>query len=123
MTDNQFGYMKNRKLITDRKSFMQSGLALAALPRVAFGLSKPDETRSDGELWYAQLAKRWLEAFPVGNGRLGGMVFGGVQMERIALSDSTVSVPGYALRCGPETSVTSPLRSWKFTCLLHLQLF
>ena len=68
---------------------MQSGLALAALPRVALGLVNADETHSAEELWYAQPAKRWLEALPIGNGRLGGMVFGGVEMERIALSEST----------------------------------
>ena len=42
------------------------------------------------ELWFNKPAERWLEAMPVGNGRLGGMIFGGVEAERIALSDSTV---------------------------------
>jgi alpha-L-fucosidase 2 len=42
------------------------------------------------ELWFNKPAQRWLEALPVGNGRLGGMIFGGVEAERIALSDSTV---------------------------------
>jgi alpha-L-fucosidase 2 len=42
------------------------------------------------ELWFNKPAERWLEALPVGNGRLGGMIFGGVEAERIALSDSTV---------------------------------
>lgn len=42
------------------------------------------------ELWYESPANRWLSALPVGNGRLGGMVFGGLQQERIALSESTV---------------------------------
>jgi alpha-L-fucosidase 2 len=41
-------------------------------------------------LWYAQPAGRWLEALPVGNGRLGAMVFGGVERERVALNESTV---------------------------------
>ena len=40
-------------------------------------------------LWYRQPAKRWLEALPVGNGRLGAMVFGGVTTERLALNEST----------------------------------
>ncbi|MBE0698165.1 MAG: glycoside hydrolase N-terminal domain-containing protein, partial [Anaerolineaceae bacterium] len=30
------------------------------------------------KLWYRQPARGWLEALPVGNGRLGAMVFGGV---------------------------------------------
>ena len=40
-------------------------------------------------LWYRQPSKRWLEALPVGNGRLGAMVFGGVATERLALNEST----------------------------------
>jgi alpha-L-fucosidase 2 len=41
------------------------------------------------ELWYTDPAERWFQALPLGNGRLGAMVFGGVSMERIALSEST----------------------------------
>jgi alpha-L-fucosidase 2 len=41
-------------------------------------------------LWYRQPAKTWNEALPVGNGRLGGMVFGGVGAERIQLNEYTV---------------------------------
>jgi len=40
-------------------------------------------------LWYDRPAERWAEALPIGNGRLGGMVYGGVGVERIALSEST----------------------------------
>jgi len=40
-------------------------------------------------LWYRRPAQRWLEALPVGNGRLGAMVFGGVTAERLALNEST----------------------------------
>jgi alpha-L-fucosidase 2 len=43
-----------------------------------------------GTLWYDQPAERWFSAQPVGNGRLGGMVYGGVPAERIDLSESTV---------------------------------
>jgi len=41
-------------------------------------------------LWYRQPAKEWTEALPVGNGRLGGMVFGGVERERIQLNEETL---------------------------------
>ena len=40
-------------------------------------------------LWYRQPAARWLEALPVGNGRLGAMVFGGIDVERYALNEAT----------------------------------
>lgn len=42
------------------------------------------------KLWYLQPAERWLEAMPIGNGRLGAMVFGGVKEERIAMNETTL---------------------------------
>lgn len=41
-------------------------------------------------LWYRQPAADWNHALPVGNGRLGGMVFGGVNHERIQLNEDTI---------------------------------
>ena len=37
-------------------------------------------------LWYRAPAANWNEALPVGNGRLGAMVFGGVSDERLQLN-------------------------------------
>ena len=42
------------------------------------------------KLWYNQPATRWVEALPVGNGRLGAMIFGNPSEERIQLNESTV---------------------------------
>lgn len=41
-------------------------------------------------LWYRQPAAKWTEALPIGNGRLGAMVFGGVAQERVQLNESTL---------------------------------
>lgn len=41
-------------------------------------------------IWFRQPAKEWLEALPLGNGRLGGMVFGGTASERIALNEDSI---------------------------------
>lgn len=41
-------------------------------------------------LWYRQPAVCWEEALPLGNGRLGGMVFGGTCRERIQLNEDTL---------------------------------
>lgn len=42
-------------------------------------------------LWYSQPAASWeREALPIGNGRLGAMIFGGVGIERIALNEESV---------------------------------
>ena len=41
-------------------------------------------------LWYNQPAKQWVEALPIGNGRLGAMVFGNPSREEIQLNENTV---------------------------------
>ncbi|MDX6283088.1 MAG: alpha-L-fucosidase 2, partial [Kribbellaceae bacterium] len=49
-------------------------------------------------LCYDQPAGRWLEALPLGNGRIGAMCFGGVGNDRIGLNDET------CWSGGPETT-------------------
>ena len=41
-------------------------------------------------LWYDRPAEAWTDALPLGNGRLGAMVFGGIGHERIALNEDTL---------------------------------
>src|ERR1017187_5326806 len=41
-------------------------------------------------LWYRQPAQTWNEALPIGNGRLGAMIFGGAPSERIQLNEDTI---------------------------------
>ncbi len=41
-------------------------------------------------LWYDQPAQNWNEALPIGNGRLGGMVFGNVYSDHIQLNEETI---------------------------------
>ena len=41
-------------------------------------------------LWYRRPAALWVEALPIGNGRLGAMVFGGVADERLQLNENTL---------------------------------
>ncbi len=66
-------------------------VASAALAAPETGLP-PDDAWC---LWYAQPAQEWTEALPVGNGRLGAMVFGRTGDERIQLNEETVW-EGYA---------------------------
>lgn len=44
----------------------------------------------DLSLWYRRPAKTWTEALPIGNGRLGAMIFGGIEGERIQLNEDTL---------------------------------
>ncbi|WP_035172019.1 glycoside hydrolase family 95 protein [Caldanaerobius polysaccharolyticus] len=54
------------------------------------------------KLWYRQPAKEWVEALPVGNGRLGGMVFGRTDVERIQLNEDSVWYGGPRDRNNPD---------------------
>ncbi|MDH5399562.1 MAG: glycoside hydrolase family 95 protein, partial [Cyclobacteriaceae bacterium] len=42
------------------------------------------------QLWYKQSANKWEEALPLGNGRLGAMVYGGVSREHIQFNEETL---------------------------------
>ncbi len=41
-------------------------------------------------LWYDEPAEAWTEALPIGNGRIGAMVFGGVETDRIQFNEETL---------------------------------
>ncbi len=45
--------------------------------------------KRDMVLWYKQPGVQWLEGLPIGNGYMGAMIFGRIQNERIALTEST----------------------------------
>ncbi|MEK7781490.1 MAG: glycoside hydrolase family 95 protein, partial [Verrucomicrobiota bacterium] len=45
---------------------------------------------NDLTLWYSQPAQKWTEALPVGNGRMGAMIFGGTANERIQFNEDTL---------------------------------
>ena len=42
------------------------------------------------KLWFDKPAMTWTQAMPIGNGRLGGMVFGNPGVERIQLNEETI---------------------------------
>lgn len=42
------------------------------------------------KLWYDEPANQWTDALPLGNGRLGAMIFGTPAGERIQLNEETI---------------------------------
>jgi alpha-L-fucosidase 2 len=64
------------------------------LNNILFGcsiaLSTATANQSSLELWYEQPAEQWVEALPIGNGTLGGMVFGGTDEARIQFNEATL---------------------------------
>ena len=61
-------------------------------------------------LWYRQPAEltNWTAALPVGNGRLGVMVFGGVGRERLQLNEDTLWAGGPYDPANPEAQAALP---------------
>ncbi len=67
-------------------------------------------------LWYEQPAKDWNEALPIGNGRLGGMVFGGITTERIQMNEETIWT-------GSPSDVTDKTDAYKYLPEVRKLLF
>ena len=83
-------HMDNSPSIS-RRSFVQLVSAIAGAPLLArAAMTKDAAASATSSLWYRRPAQRWVEALPVGNGRLGAMVFGGVGDERLQLNDDTL---------------------------------
>ncbi|TWU27700.1 glycoside hydrolase family 95 protein [Bythopirellula polymerisocia] len=87
------------------KSFLESYFLAALLTLcVAFswvppaksaeGISTITSNESRLELWYSAPAKQWTEALPLGNGRMGAMVFGGTAQARYQFNEDTLWTGG-----------------------------
>ena len=63
---------------TTRRDFLAASVALA-MPQLPSAQTAADQrtTPKDLTLWYDKPAAQWVDALPIGNGRLGAMVFGG----------------------------------------------
>ncbi|MCH2100665.1 MAG: glycoside hydrolase N-terminal domain-containing protein [Planctomycetes bacterium] len=80
-------------------AFLEAGREEAQMPgrvgQIVIGAEVPlSESGALHTLWYQRPASRWTEALPVGNGRLGAMVFGGTDSERIQLNEDSVWAGG-----------------------------
>jgi alpha-L-fucosidase 2 len=53
-------------------------------------ISRPEKENNDLRLWYKQPANAWEEALPIGNGRLGAMVYGNPVHELIQLNEESI---------------------------------
>jgi alpha-L-fucosidase 2 len=93
--------MKEKKI--PRRTFLkQTAAAGAVLPFVPETLMATQGTPRDGGqagngplvLWYDKPASQWVEAAPIGNGRIGAMVYGGVPLERLQLNEDTLYAGG-----------------------------
>jgi alpha-L-fucosidase 2 len=76
---------------------------------LAAGLAPREGVAADDlKLWYRRPAAQWVEALPVGNGRLGAMVFGGIEQERLQLNEDTLWAGGPYNPANPEAKGALP---------------
>src|SRR6187455_2720154 len=59
-------------------------------------------------IWYRQPAMAWNEAAPIGNGRIGAMIFGGVSSERLQLNEDSLWSGGPGDDDNPEALQALP---------------
>ena len=74
-----------------REVLLTAGICLVAVS-VSPGIAAAPviQERPACELWYKQPASKWEQALPLGNGRLGAMVFGTVPSERLQLNEESL---------------------------------
>jgi alpha-L-fucosidase 2 len=97
-----------------RRTALKSGMALGAI--AASGLRGEGFAQGGAgiaaskplRLWYRQPAEAWTEALPIGNGRLGAMIFGGVARERLQLNEDTLYAGGPYDPSNPEARTALP---------------
>ncbi len=108
--------------ITRRKFLKSSALATTAIAQAkrlnASEAPAPGETARH-RIFYEQPAATWPDALPVGNGRLGAMVFGGTAKERLQLNEETVWMGGVRDRNNPQAARTPEVRKLLFAGKVH----
>lgn len=81
--------MKNQKAAV--AAFVLVGILFAGCSvHGTQSVSQSDDQWNHLKLWYNKPAQKWTEALPVGNGRLGAMVYGTVETERLQLNEDTL---------------------------------
>src|SRR5687768_11370127 len=73
-----------------RRAWLMMGVAWMAQALVVDPIAFASDARPETTMWYTQPAAKWEEALPVGNGRLGAMVFGGAGEERLQLNEDSL---------------------------------
>lgn len=65
-------------------------IMLPVLASAFFACENASSPKNADILWYTSPAEAWRQSLPIGNGRLGAMVYGGVKEETIELNESTM---------------------------------
>ena len=72
------------------KNILKSLLFALLLPMTVQSEAQTLPMQNHNELWYDEPAVLWTEALPLGDGRLGAMIFGNPMQERLQLNEETI---------------------------------
>ena len=93
-------------LFTERPSMGQ--VILVVLILLAALCSQNAKAGNTHQLWYDRPAMTWTQALPIGNGTMGGMVFGTPAVERIQLNEETIWAGQPNQVCNPAAKENLP---------------
>jgi alpha-L-fucosidase 2 len=91
--DNTNGYQIVCNLMSKSTAMfyqLNKGIFISILLLLIFGCTESKKNTTNQILWYDEAATVWEEALPLGNGRLGVMVFGDPRRDRIQLNDDSL---------------------------------
>src|ERR1022692_1695753 len=88
-----------------RLRLLMNVCVITAFGFCGLGWAQEDNAR---KLWYRQAAAQWVQALPIGNGRLAAMVSGDVRKEHLQLNEDTVWSGDKRDRSNPEASKSVP---------------
>ena len=107
MTDHKTsGHSAFSDLFTERPSAGQ--IVLVVLILLIALCSQTAKAGSPYQLWYDRPAMTWTQALPVGNGTMGGMVYGTPAVERIQLNEETIWAGQPNQVCNPAAKENLP---------------
>src|SRR6188474_1918285 len=78
------------------------------IPGLGFAIRDEGFVLMNNLLWYTAPAANWNAALPIGNGRLGAMVFGGLNAERLQLNEDSVWAGQKMDRVNPAAATAVP---------------
>ena len=106
-----------------RRRFLRNaaltGAALAQRPVLRAWGEGADAQQGGHSIFFEQPAAAWPDALPVGNGRLGAVVFGTTAKERLQLNEETVWIGERRDRNNPQASRTAEVRGLLMAGKVH----
>ena len=88
--DSSCDWTNDSGVMMTTKFTISFSLWVLAVAVITPAYADTDSTAPETTIWFDAAAKEFTESSPMGNGRLGAMMFGGVDDERIVLNESSV---------------------------------